>query len=97
MLFVLVLVFGGLYMTNQALTSYRSSHIVQHQHIISPVHPASSNDKTYNRSNSDFNNNRFSRGGSNLGNGGIYESGSPVLLTTGRSNSQSLMAMDRSG
>ncbi|KFH65607.1 hypothetical protein MVEG_09083 [Podila verticillata NRRL 6337] len=93
MLFVIVLVLGGLYMTNQALTSYRSNHIVQHQHIISPAHPAS-NDQNYNGSNSDLNNNRFSRSGSNLGNERIGGPGSS-LLTAGRSNSQSLMAMNR--
>ncbi|GJJ77002.1 hypothetical protein EMPS_09361 [Entomortierella parvispora] len=36
MAFVMVLVFGGLYISNLAISSYRSNHILHHQHTIVP-------------------------------------------------------------
>ncbi|KAF9428724.1 hypothetical protein BGZ94_001324 [Podila epigama] len=36
MMFVFVLVFGGLYMSNQALSAYRLNHVVHHQHTMAP-------------------------------------------------------------
>ncbi|KAF9203836.1 hypothetical protein BGZ49_005989 [Haplosporangium sp. Z 27] len=35
--FVMVIVFGGLYFSNQAISSYRSNHVMHHQHtVVSP-------------------------------------------------------------
>ncbi|KAG0292896.1 hypothetical protein BGZ98_002425, partial [Dissophora globulifera] len=43
--FVMVIVFGGLYVSNHAISSYRSNHVMLHQHahtVVSPMTPSGS-------------------------------------------------------
>ncbi|KAG0365276.1 hypothetical protein BGZ54_006698, partial [Gamsiella multidivaricata] len=46
MVFVLVIVFGGLYISNHAISSYRSNHVMHQQHTVVP--PSNSSSSTSN-------------------------------------------------
>ncbi|KAG0057615.1 hypothetical protein BGZ83_006988 [Gryganskiella cystojenkinii] len=95
MAFVMVLVFGGLYVSNQAISSYRSNHILHHQHTIVPSASSSSSQSSQQQPQQHIQSN----GGFSRRLGQREESNLPLRSTQYRSNEhqQQQNALQRHG